>query len=138
MKITTTQTTTQTREMSVSFPTFTKVKDSAVTYYYAVISEKSAVRVADYVYITGSICNTSDVTKAFENGFEFIDEVEFKVALFNFQSTINSECSSVEAKLKEFKTDAKAEQERDEYFEIADTERAELEDYRMQNGSIED
>ena len=125
MKITTTQTTTETKEMNITFPTFTKNKSSVATYYYAVLSEFEVAKVTDYQFILGSFSIIGNVSSAFENGFEFIDEEEFfKVYQFMIDE-VRVKFNQIKLDLAQLQLDAKVEQERAEYFEYQDDEIAE-------------
>jgi hypothetical protein len=78
MKITTTQTKTETTEMEITFPTFTKVVDGYSTRLYCIKSEKDITRVEQY--ISGGIINFSkfsNISDPFTEGFEFISQDEF-------------------------------------------------------------
>jgi hypothetical protein len=78
MKITTTQTKTETTEMEITFPTFTKVVDGHSTKFYCLKSENDIIRVEQY--ISGGIINVSKfsiISDPFTTGFEFISQDEF-------------------------------------------------------------
>jgi hypothetical protein len=87
MKITTTQTKTETVEMEINFPTFTKVVDSYSTRLYCIKSENDITRVEQYN--SGGITNVSkfsSISDPFINGFEFISQDEF---IQSYQDTID-------------------------------------------------
>jgi hypothetical protein len=87
MKITTTQTKTETVEMEINFPTFTKVVDSHSTKLYCIKSENDITRVEQYN--SGGIINVSKfsiISDPFINGFEFISQDEF---IQSYQDTID-------------------------------------------------
>jgi hypothetical protein len=132
MKVTVKTTETKTSEIDVQFPTFTKIKSWIATYYYAVLSEDEAVRITDYQNIVGSFGRELNISKAFDSDFEFIDEVQFKNALLKFQNNTNDECHAVLDSLKEFKADAKADQDRAEYFEYQDIEKESKEEIEIE------
>ena len=78
MKIKTTQTTTQTTEMEINFPAFTKVVNGYSTRFYCIKSEKDITRVEQYH--SGGITNISkysNISEPFTDGFEFISQDEF-------------------------------------------------------------
>jgi hypothetical protein len=87
MKITTTQTKTETVEIEINFPTFTKVVDGYSTRLYCIKSEKDITRVEQYS--SGGITNVSkfsSISDAFTEGFEFISQDEF---MQYYQDTID-------------------------------------------------
>jgi hypothetical protein len=78
MKITTTTQKTETTEIEINFPTFTKVVNGYSTRLYCIKSEKDITRVEQYN--SGGITNVSkfsSISDAFEDGFEFISQDEF-------------------------------------------------------------
>jgi hypothetical protein len=78
MKVTTTQTKTETVEMEINFPTFTKVVDRHSTKFYCLKAENDFTRVEQYN--SGKIINISKwatITEAFTEGFEFVSQDEF-------------------------------------------------------------
>lgn len=78
MKITTTQTHTETKEMEINFPAFTKVVDKNSAKFYCLKAENDITRVEQYN--SGKITNISKwatITDAFKEGFEFISQDEF-------------------------------------------------------------
>jgi len=87
MKITTTQTKTETVEMEVNFPTFTKVVDGHSTKFYCLKAENDITRVEQYN--SGKIINISKwstTADAFIEGFEFVSQDEF---MQYYQDTID-------------------------------------------------
>ena len=75
MKITTTQT--ETKEIEITFPCFTKVLGFS-TAFYCIKSENEVLRVEQYS--NGKITNVSQwasASLAFQDGFEFIDKNTF-------------------------------------------------------------
>jgi hypothetical protein len=78
MKITTTHTTRETREIEISFPTFTRVVDKYSTQFYFIKNEKEVLKVEQYN--SGKIVNFSQwaiTSDAFAEGFVFITKKEF-------------------------------------------------------------
>ena len=78
MKITTTTQKTETVEIEINFPTFTKVVDKNSAKFYCLKAENDITRVEQYN--SGKITNISKwatITDAFEEGFEFISQNEF-------------------------------------------------------------
>jgi len=137
MKVTVTTTETKTSEVNVSFPAFTKINHGWSTEYHAAIAEDHLISVSDYAAIVGSIFKRSAVAYAFERGFEFIDESEFRTALSRVQHSIMELANSTLTELDNIQADAKKEHERDEYFEALDTDRAELEESLAENEFVD-
>jgi hypothetical protein len=78
MKIKTTRQRTETVEIEINFPTFTKVVDSHSTKLYCLKSENDITRVEQY--FSGGIINVSkfsSISDPFTTGFEFISQDEF-------------------------------------------------------------
>jgi hypothetical protein len=78
MKITTTKQRTETVEMEIIFPTFTKVVDGYSTKFYCLKAENDFTRVEQYN--SGGIMNVSkysSISDAFTEGFEFVSQDEF-------------------------------------------------------------
>ena len=78
MKITTTTQRTETVEIEINFPTFTKVVDGYSTRLYCIKSEKDITRVEQYS--SGGITNVSkfsSISDPFTTEFEFISQDEF-------------------------------------------------------------
>jgi hypothetical protein len=87
MKITTTQTRTETLEMEINFPTFTKVVDIHSTKLFSIKSESEITRIENYN--SGKIINISKwgtISTAFEEGFEYVSQDEF---MQYYQDTID-------------------------------------------------
>ena len=79
MKIKTTRQTTETVEMEINFPTFTKVVDIHSTKLFSIKSESEITRIENYNSgrITTIINKYYGVQDAFEDGFEYISQDEF-------------------------------------------------------------
>jgi hypothetical protein len=78
MKITTTQTTTETVEMEINFPTFTKVVDVHSTKFYCLKAENDFTRVEQYNSCgIMNVSKYSSISDAFTEGFEFVSQDEF-------------------------------------------------------------
>jgi hypothetical protein len=78
MKIKTTTQRTETLEIEINFPTFTKVVDGYSTRLYCIKSEKDITRVEQYS--SGGITNVSkfsNISDAFTEGFEYVSQDEF-------------------------------------------------------------
>jgi hypothetical protein len=78
MKIKTTTQRTETLEIEINFPTFTKVVDKNSAKFYCLKAENDITRVEQYN--SGKITNISKwatITDAFKEGFEFISQDEF-------------------------------------------------------------
>jgi hypothetical protein len=78
MKITTTQTQTEIKEIEINFPCFTKIVDGYSTRLYCIKSEKDITRVEQYS--SGGITNVSkfsSISDPFTEGFEYVSQDEF-------------------------------------------------------------
>jgi|688.fasta_scaffold1446366_2 hypothetical protein len=78
MKITTTQTQTEIKEIEINFPCFTKIVDGYSTRLYCIKSEKDITRVEQYN--SGGITNVSkfsSISDPFTEGFEYVSQDEF-------------------------------------------------------------
>lgn len=87
MKIKTTHTKTETKEIEITFPCFTKVTDNYSTKVYCLKSEKDIVKVEQYS--NGKITNVSQwagASDAFQDNFEVITKDEF---MEYYESTID-------------------------------------------------
>jgi hypothetical protein len=132
MKITTTQTTTQTTEVEISLPAFTKVKSTYNTSYYYVKSEDKTTRIDIYSHGIKTFSHIDNYKNAFSDNFEFISEEEFIKMYQLLVNEVRIELNQIKLDLAQLQLDAKAEQERAEYFEYQDKERAEREEYLSQ------
>ena len=128
MKIKTTTTKTETTEVEISLPAFTKIKSSYCTSYYYVQDENKTTRIDSYSHCIKSFSQISNVKDAFANGFEYISEEEFIEAYQTLVNELRVEFNQIKLDLVQLQLDAKAEQERAEYFECKDEERAEREE----------
>jgi hypothetical protein len=88
MKITTTTQKTETLEIEINFPTFTKVVDKHSTKLFSIKSEDDITRVENYNSgrITTIINKYYGLQDAFEDGFEYISQDEF---IKYYESTID-------------------------------------------------
>ena len=87
MKVTTTTQRTETSEIEINFPTFTKIVDEHSTKFYCLKAENDFTRVEQYN--SGKIINISKwatITEAFKEGFEFVSQDEF---MQYYQDTID-------------------------------------------------
>jgi hypothetical protein len=87
MKIKTTTQKTETVEIEINFPAFTKVVDGYSTRFYCIKSEKDILRV--HLYNSGEITNISkysNISDCFTDGFKFITQDEF---MQSYQDTID-------------------------------------------------
>ena len=78
MKITTTTQKTETVEIEINFPTFTKVVDAYSTQFYCLKAENDITKVE--LYNSGKITNISkwtNISNAFAEGFEYVSQDEF-------------------------------------------------------------
>ena len=128
MKIKTTTTKTETTEVEISLPAFTKIKSSYCTSYYYVQDENKTTRIDSYSHDIKSFSQISNVKDAFASGFEHITEQEFIEAYQTLVNELRVEFNQIKLDLVQLQLDAKAEQERAEYFESQDEERAEREE----------
>jgi hypothetical protein len=129
MKITTKTTTTETKEIEINFPCFTKVVGFS-TAFYCIKSENEVFRVEQYDGTQiSTFSNYSNISESFKEGFEFIEKSTFFKNYDEIVSKLYDNMEELQASLVEDdRTDFEIEQERKEA-----EERAELEDYRMQN-----
>jgi hypothetical protein len=100
MKITTTQTKTETVEMEIDFPTFTKVVDGYSTKFYCLKAENDFTRVEQYN--SGGIMNVSkysSISDAFTEGFEFVSQDEFMQYYLNTIDKLYADLSVLKAML---------------------------------------
>jgi hypothetical protein len=116
MKITTTTQKTETVEIEINFPAFTKVVSSLSTAYYCIKSEDEVLRLEQYAgtkIIT--VSNYSNTNEAFDDGFEFIDKATF---FHNYDLILAKMCDDMEeleASLIEDETNEKQDDEGYEY-----------------------
>ena len=125
MKIKTTQTETVTKEVEVSLPAFTKIKSTYSTGYYYVHSEDKTTRIEIYSHGIKTFSHIDNYRNAFADGFEYITEQEFIEAYQTLVNEVILEFNQIKIDLVQLQLDAKAEQERAEYFECKDDETAE-------------
>ena len=118
MKITTTTTKTETTEVEITFPYFTKVTDNYSTKFYCLKSEKDIVKVEQYS--SGKIINVSQwasASDAFQDNFEVITKDEF---IEYYQSTIDQlyvHYSVLKAMLPKETKDVEEEKEEEQGYE---------------------
>ena len=118
MKITTTQTQTQTTEMEVNFPAFTKVVDGSSTRFYCIKSENDITRVEQYH--SGAITNISKysrISDPFTTGFEFISQDEFMSYYLETIDKLYVDLSVMKAMLPKETEDVEEEKEEEQGFE---------------------
>jgi len=130
MKITTTQKTTQ--EVSIAFPTFTKVAGVFEKKYYAVIDENTIFKVLDYHSINGIIDTGFDVYSAFQDGFEFIEESEFNSALLKVTEQLDNTFKKMKDTLETIHHIDLMDKEREDLVEYQNQDREEREEYLSQ------
>jgi hypothetical protein len=115
MKITTTQTHTETKEIEITFPSFTKVKTPVSTAFYCIKSENEIFRVEQYDGTQiATISNYSNKFEAFKEGFEFIDKSTF---FHNYDLILSKMCDDMEELQASLIEDETAEKEEDEGYE---------------------
>ena len=116
MKITTTTQKTETTEMEINFPTFTKVVSSLSTAYYCIKSEDEVLRLEQYngtKIVT--VSNYSNTNEAFDDGFEFIDKGTFFENYNKIVAQMWEDMEQLEASLNEEETEEKEEEQGYEY-----------------------
>ena len=118
MKVTVKTTTTETKEIEINFPCFTKVEKFSTAFYY-IESENVARRIETYLGAKiATISHCSSVNEAFENGFEFIDKATFFDNYDAIVSKLYDNMEELQASLVEDeRTDFEIEQERKEAIE---------------------
>jgi hypothetical protein len=119
MKITTTQTKTETTEIEINFPSFTKVKSPVSTAFYCIKSENEIFRVEQYDGTQiATISNYSNKFEAFKEGFEFIDKAKFFENYNEIVSKLYDNMEKLENELcEDDRTDFEIEQDRKESIE---------------------
>ena len=81
-------TTTQTKEISIEFPAFTKYIDDTIEHYYCIESEKHITSFSKYKTTNSYfITKFSSQYEALREGFVFIDKQEF---LNNYQDLVDT------------------------------------------------
>jgi len=116
MKITTTTQKTETVEIEINFPTFTKVKSPVSTAFYCIKSENEIFRVEQYDGTQiATISNYSNKFEAFKEGFEFIDKATFFENYDAIVSKLYDNMEDLQASLVEDETAEKQEDEGYEY-----------------------
>ena len=131
MKITTKTTKTETTEIEVSLPAFTKVKEPYCTSYYYVQNENKVTRIDKYTHSEiKSFSKIGFVRDAFANGFEYISEEEFIEMYQTLINEVRVELNQIKLDLVQLQLDAKAEHIRQREIEMLDNERAERQESR--------
>jgi hypothetical protein len=119
MKITTTHTRTETKEIEISFPSFTRVVDKYSTQFYFIRNEKEVLKVEEYV--SGKIVNFSQwaiTSDAFATGFVFITKKEFFEYYNQVVNTLYDDMEKLENELcEDDRTEFEIEQDRKESIE---------------------
>ena len=116
MKITTTTQKTETTEIEINFPSFTKVKTPVSTAFYCIKSENEIFRVEQYDGTQiATISNYSNKFEAFKEGFEFIDKATFFENYDAIVSKLYDNMEDLQASLVEDETAEKQEDEGYEY-----------------------
>jgi hypothetical protein len=119
MKITTTHTRTETKEIEISFPSFTRVVDKYSTQFYFIGNEKEVLKVEEYV--SGKIVNFSQwaiTSDAFADGFVFITKKEFFEYYDKIVGKLYDDMEKLENELcEDDRTDFEIEQDRKESIE---------------------
>jgi hypothetical protein len=118
MKITTTTQKTETTEMEINFPTFTKVVDAHSTQFYCVKAEDDITRVQQYN--SGGITNFSKfsiISDPFKDGFEFITQDEFMQYYLETIDKLYVDLSVLKSMLPKDTEDVEEEKEEEQGYE---------------------
>jgi len=118
MKITTTTQKTETVEMEINFPTFTKVVDAHSTQFYCVKAQDDITRVQRYN--SGGIINVSKfsiISDPFKDGFEFITQDEFMQYYLDTIDKLYVDLSVLKSMLPKKIEDVEDEKQEDEGYE---------------------
>jgi hypothetical protein len=118
MKIKTTTQKTETVEIEINFPTFTKVVNAHSTEFYCLKAENDFTRVEQYN--SGKIINISKwatITDAFTTGFEFITKDEFMQYYLETIDKLYVDLSVLKAMLPKEIEDETEEKQEDEGYE---------------------
>lgn len=114
MKITTTTQKTETKEIEITFPCFTKVVGFS-TAFYCIKSENEVFRLEQYGTQIATISNYSSTSNAFTNGFEFIDKDTFFENYDAIVSKLYDNMQELQASLNEDEEEEKEEEQGYEY-----------------------
>jgi len=115
MKITTTTQKTETVEIEINFPAFTKVVSPLSTAYYCIKSEDEVLRVEQFLSTKiATISHYSNTSDAFKDGFEFIDKATF---FHNYDLILAKMCDDMEELQANFVEDEINEKQEDEGYE---------------------
>jgi len=123
MKITTTTQKTETTEIEINFPSFTKVKTPVSTAFYCIKSENEIFRVEQYdgtKIVT--VSNYSNTFEAFKEGFEFIDKAIFFKNYYLILLQMCKDMEELEASLYEYDSETEEKQEDEGYEYNPETE----------------
>jgi hypothetical protein len=118
MKITTTTQRTETSEIEINFPTFTKVVDGYSTKFYCLKSENDIIRVEQY--ISGGIINVSkfsSIADPFTTGFEYVSQDEFMQYYLDTIDQLYADLSVLKAMLPKDAEEVEEEKEEEQGFE---------------------
>jgi hypothetical protein len=118
MKITTTTQRTETSEIEINFPTFTKVVDGYSTRLYCIKSENDITRVEQYN--SGGIINISkfsSISDPFTTGFEFISQDEFMQYYLDTIDKLYADLSVMKAMLPKDAEEVEEEKEEEQGYE---------------------
>jgi hypothetical protein len=116
MKITTTQTQTETKEIEINFPSFTKVVSPLSTAYYCIKNEHEVLRVEQFLSTKiATVSHYSNFSDALINGFEFIDKDTFFENYNKIVAQMWEDMEQLEASFVEDETNEKQDDEGYEY-----------------------
>ena len=102
MKITTTHTKTETKEIEITFPCFTKVESKLSTAFYCIKSENEIFRIEQYnAGNISTVSNYSNKFEAFKEGFEFIEKSTFFYNYDAILAKMSDDMDELEASLNE-------------------------------------
>ena len=116
MKIKTTHTTTETKELEVSLPAFTKIKSTYSTGYYYVQSEDKTTRIEIYSHGIKNFSQIDNYKNAFADNFEFISEEEFIKMYELLVNEVRIELNQIKLDLAQLQADA-TDKEEEQGFE---------------------
>jgi hypothetical protein len=118
MKIKTTTQRTETLEIEINLPTFTKVVDKHSTKLYCIKSEKDITRVEQYnsCGIT-NVSKYSSISDAFTEGFEYVSQDEFMQYYLDTIDKLYADLSVLKAMLPKVTEDVEEEKEEEQGFE---------------------
>ena len=108
MKIT--RTTTETTEIEISLPAFTKIKELYCTSYYFVENENKVSRIDKYTHSgIKSFSQIGNIKDAFSKNFEYITKQEYIDIHETLVDEVINELNQIKLDLAQLQTDVKTE-----------------------------